>query len=213
MADKGLLEAGQHMGVSGESDKVHGMINARFEGVVFSRLGLAETTIRRGDGDNLGGASGKARHVVYAAHIDRRTTAQTVAIAMCAEIQGRKLTTPATTLDRLPWKQLHVRTYSDTELGDLCDQLDALDWSLLGAPQQLAIDSYDALPDVMIYRDRVDQSDRRARDSNVCTYRTKDGTLVMAVRPHRDGTAGNDMPKESSFVPVFEIFDCVVWFA
>lgn len=208
----GLLESGQHMGVSGESDKVHKVINARLKDVVFNRLGLVETQIKKGDGINLGAAAGTSQYVAYGALLDRHTTTQTFAMALCARINGEDLVTPAITLDRLPWSQLHIRTFTDNEFGDLCNQK-ALNWDNLGVPQQLPFDAYENAPTVRLYRDPVNNKDRWARDSNVCTYRTKDGTLAIAVAPERDGTVGNDMPKESTFEPVFELFNCVIWFA
>jgi len=200
------------MGKSGEGDKAHQAINSRLKDVVFHRLGLIQTKIKKGDGINLGAASGTSEFVAYGALIDRHTTTQTLAMAFCAKINDGKLRTPATTIDRLPWMQLHIRTYTEDEFGDLCSQK-ALDWDGIGVPQQLPFDAYENTPTVRLYRDPVNNKDPWARDSNICTYRTKDGTLAIAARPERDGTVGNDMPKESTFEPVFELFNCVVWFA
>ena len=208
----GLLQPGQHMGKAGDADKAHQAINARFAGVIFHRLGPIQTQITKGDGINKGASAGRAEYVAYAALIDRHTATQVLAMAFCSQINGSKLVIPAITLDRLPWMQLHVRTYTDTEFGDLTNQL-PLAWDNLGAPQQLTIDAYDKLEETRLHRDKIDSRSPWTRDSNVCTYRTRDGTLAIAVRPQRDGTVGNDMPKESTFSPVFELFDCVVWFA
>jgi hypothetical protein len=212
---RALLENGQHMGASGDADVAVLALNGRFAGVIFSSLGETDVVLRPKPKQNKLTASEvnekRTRYLLYGALIDRHVTTQTLALAFCRHIGGQRLAVPATTIDRLPWLELHVRTYTTDELGDLVAQL-PLQWDNLGQAQELALDPYDDLPDVKLFQDAEEARTQRSNAKPTRTYHTRDGTVTLAFRAQRpDGRDdGNDLPRETTFVPALELFDWVL---
>jgi hypothetical protein len=211
---RALLENGQHMGASGDADVAVRALNGRFAGVIFSSLGETDVVLRpRPRQHKLTAAvvEKRTRYLLYGALIDRHVTTQTLALAFCRHIGGQRLAVPAMTIDRLPWLELHVRTYTTDELGDLVAQL-PLQWDNLGQAQELAVDPYEQLPDVKLFQDSEEAKTQRSNAKPTRTYHTRDGTVTLAFRAQRpDGRDdGNDLPRETTFVPALELFDWVL---
>jgi hypothetical protein len=192
----------QHMGAPGKSDTIVALINARFKDVVFSLLGHILIKLYN---------ENSPTHVaVYGARIDRYCTGDALALAICMPSD-----LAATTIDNLMWTQLHLRTYEGTD--DLFSQFQ-LEWDNLGNPQPLAIDAYNDV-DVKVYEDSTYPEVREKGykpNKHTRTYRTRDGTVALTLRaPSGDprGLGGNDLPKETTFVPALEQFNTVIWFA
>ena len=202
MTEYGEASKPHHMGAPGKSDTIVTLLNARFKDVIFSHLG--QMLVKRYTKDI-------PEHVsVYGAKIDRYSTGEVLALALCPPSD-----LAATTLNNLMWSELHLRTYENTE--DLFNQMD-LAWDNLGNLQPLAIDVYDDV-DVKIYEDTSYSRNKREGykpNRNTRTYKTRDGTVAMTLRANNGdprGLGGNDLPKETTFVPALESFNIVIWFA
>src|SRR5258708_37264891 len=93
-----------------EQAGVRQLIDARLGGVIFSYLGDVDVrVVKQGNASNASDV--RAAYSAYGALLDRRLTTQTLALAMCS---GGKV--PATTVDKLSWTELHLRSYTDEEL-------------------------------------------------------------------------------------------------
>jgi len=187
-----------------DATNVKALLNARLDGLIFTDIGDIEVEVK---GKSVTNYNMRTRYVAYAALIDRHTTTQTLAVAFCIRSQGAS--TPATTIDKLTWRQLHIRTYTDEELRDLLSQTN-LRWDDLDVAQNLPIDPYGNLDDVRIYQDSDEAHEKTPKSMR--TYRTADKTVSLTLRAHRpDGLGGNDLPAETTFVPGLELFDLVIW--
>jgi hypothetical protein len=169
---------------------VRAIINKRFDAVVFMNIGDKAVQIRD---------ARPTKYTIYAAGIRRGTSEDVMVILLCPIS-----TLQATTINKLHWHQMHLRTYSD--ITDLYKQF-TLRWDLVQMDQDLNINGYDDAPSVPLTEISSMATNNRA------TYTTKDKQvhlILQTANPDPDGLGGHDLPQFTDLIPAIEQFNTVI---
>lgn len=191
---------------------VRDLLGRRFGDVIFTKIGTIQVTIK---------GTATQRHGIFAARINRNSTAHTIAMAFCApatEIEKKKLT-------EIGWTQLHLRTYNNPQL--LYDQFN-LAWEKMGEPQHLNVDlleepryvrtkdnrrvknpMYNPISDLPLKQYGSEN------DGLKITYISEDKTVLVTCKAQdvdEENIGGQELPPTTTLLPVIEQFNTVIWF-
>lgn len=192
---------------------VRDLLGRRFGDVIFTKIGTIQVTIK---------GTASQRHGIFAARINRNSTSHTIAMAYTApatqEFEKKKLAD-------IGWTQLHLRTYNKPEL--LYDQVN-LDWEKMGEPQYLSADmieeprfvrtkdgrkvrnpQYNPIEDLPLTQYSSDN------DATKITYISEDKTVLVTCKAQdidEENIGGQELPPDTTLLPVIEQFNTVIWF-